>query len=280
MPSFDSEGLRISYDDLGDGDPIVLLHGFAADRRVNWRMTGWYDLLRQAGFRVIAPDARGHGESAKPGDPAAYRPEGIAGDVVRLLDHLQIRRASLFGYSMGGRNAAWLLQAYPARFVTGVIAAVGMNLLHVDDPARWTSRGFHLTADNAKSTSLAVPGFERMYGHVARRGGRLGALAACLLGSFPSMRDSQLARIRAPTLVVCGARDTLAGSPIPLAESIPGARAVIVPGRSHVSVVADPFFKGAVLGFLGQRWQRPRRVRPSTPRSRSVSARSRPRSLS
>jgi pimeloyl-ACP methyl ester carboxylesterase len=183
MPSFDSQGLRISYDDLGDG------------------------------------------ESAKPGDPAAYRPEGIAGDVARLLQHLQIRRASLFGYSMGGRNAVWLLQAYPSRFLTGVIAGVGMNLLHVEDPARWTSRGFHLTADNAKSTSLAAPGFERMYGHVAHRGGRLGALAACLLGGFPSMRDSQRARVRAPTLVVRGARDTLAGSPIPLAESIPGARA-------------------------------------------------------
>jgi pimeloyl-ACP methyl ester carboxylesterase len=262
MHSFDADGWRIAYDDLGDGEPIVLLHGFAASSRLNWRLTGWYELLRHAGYRAIAPDARGHGASARPTDPAAYRPDGIAGDVVRLLDHLGLRRAHLFGYSMGARNAAWLLANRPARFLSGVVAGAGMNLLHVDDPARWTSRGFHLTADNRRTTSLAVPGFEALYGHAARRGGSLGALAACLLGAFPSMREAELARIRAPTLVICGARDTLAGSPLPLAEAIPGARAVVVPGRSHVSVVGDAFFKGAVLGFLGQRWGRPPRRRP------------------
>lgn len=267
MNSFEFDGLRIAYDDVGAGEPIVLLHGFAADRRLNWRVTGWYDVLTHAGFRVIAPDARGHGASDKPSEPDAYRPEGIAGDVVRLLDHLGIRQATLFGYSMGGRNAAWLLHRHPGRFPVGVLAGVGMNLLHIDDPERWTARGFRLTADNARTTSLAAPGFERLYGHAARRGGRLGALAACLLGAFPAMRESQLAKIRARTLVICGAKDTLAGSPIPLAEAIPGAQAVIVPGRSHVSVVADPFFKGAVVGFLGQRWTRPRK-RPARRRPR------------
>jgi pimeloyl-ACP methyl ester carboxylesterase len=261
MHAFDSDGCRIAYDDVGAGEPIVLLHGFAANRRINWRLTGWYSVLAHAGYRVIAADARGHGSSAKPGDPSAYRPDGIAGDVLRLLDHLRLRRAHLFGYSMGGRNAAWLLAHHGDRFLSGVIAGAGLNLLHVDDPERWTSRGFRLTADNARATSLAVPGLEGLYGHAARRGGSLGALAACLLGAFPSMKERELARIHTRTLVVCGEKDTLAGSPLPLAECIPGAQAVIVPGRSHVSVVADPFFKGAVLGFLGQRWERPRRAR-------------------
>jgi pimeloyl-ACP methyl ester carboxylesterase len=261
MHTFESDGYRIAYDDVGEGEPIVLLHGFAANRRLNWRLTGWYSVLAHAGYRVIAADARGHGGSAKPGDPAAYRPEGIAGDVLRLLDHLALPRAHLFGYSMGARNAAWLLVHHGDRFLSGVIAGAGMNLLHVDDPERWTSRGFRLTVDNSRATSLAVPRLEGLYGHAARRGGSLGALAACLLGAFPSLKERDLAKIRARTMVVCGEKDTLAGSPLPLAECIRGAQAVVVPGRSHVSVVPDAFFKGAVMGFLGQRWQRARRPR-------------------
>ncbi|HSN70615.1 MAG TPA: alpha/beta hydrolase [Steroidobacteraceae bacterium] len=260
--TFDSDGIRIVYDDLGSGEPIVLLHGFAADRQLNWRVTGWYDLLVRAGYRVIAPDARGHGRSDKPSDPKAYVPAAIAGDTIRLLDHLGIERANLFGYSMGGRNAAWLLYRHPDRFLSAVIGGVGLNLLKVDDPSVWESRGFKLTADNEKTKSLAIPSLERLYGHATRRGGTVGALAACLLGAFPNLSAACLARIRAPTLVICGSKDTTAGSPIPLAEQIRGARAVVVPGATHLSSITDSFTKGAVLGFLGQRWEKPRRRPP------------------
>ena len=257
--SFDSNGVRIAYDDLGTGEPIVLLHGFAADRRLNWRLPGWYELLTKAGYRVIAADARGHGRSDRPSDPNAYEPAGIAGDTIRLLDHLGIDKASVFGYSMGGRNAAWLLHRHPDRFLGAVIGGVGINLLRIDDASAWESRGFKLTADNRKTKSLAIPSLERLYGHATRSGGQLGALAACLLGAFPNMSTASLKRIRTPTLVICGSRDTTAGSPIPLAESIPGAKAVVIPGATHLSSITDPFCKGAVLGFLGQRWERPGR---------------------
>ncbi len=260
---FDAEGLRIAYDDVGEGEPILLLHGFAADRRLNWKATGWYALLAAAGYRVIAADARGHGQSDKPSDPAAYRPEGIARDTIRLMDHLKIRRAQLLGYSMGGRNAAWLLARHPARFTSGIIGGAGLNVLKVADPARLEKRGFKLTADNRKTKSLAVPSLVPLYERASGRGGKLGALAACLLGSFPGLEPSFFARVRAPVLVICGERDTTSGSPIPLAEAIPGAKAVVIPGRNHLSAVADPFFKGAVLGFLGQRWTRPRRRAPA-----------------
>ncbi len=256
MKRFESEGLRIAYDDVGDGDPIILLHGFAADRLTNWKATGWYRLLRDAGFRVIAPDARGHGRSDKPSDPEAYRPEGIAGDTLRLMDHLGIEKADLFGYSMGGRNAGWLLAKHGRRFRSVVIGGTGLNLLQVDDPRKWTSRGFKLTADNRKSESLAIPAMVPLYHKVTKLGGRPGALSACLLGSFPSLAESAFAKVRTPTLVIAGSRDTVAGSPLPLAEAIPGAKAVVVPGRSHLSTVTDAFFRGAVLGFLGYRWQR------------------------
>ncbi len=253
MQTFDSAGFKIAYDDYGDGDPIILLHGFAADRRSNWKLTGWYKLLASAGFRVIAPDARGHGRSDKPTDKEDYAPAGIAGDVIRLMDRLEIQKADLFGYSMGGRNAGWLLAKKWRRFNSVIIGGTGLNLLQVDDPEKWTSRGFKLTADNKKADSLAIPSLVPLYEKISKSGGRTGALSACLLGSFPGLPEEAFEKVRTPSLVIAGARDTVAGSPIPLAESIPRSKAVIVPGRSHLSCVTDSFFKGAVLGFLGYR---------------------------
>jgi pimeloyl-ACP methyl ester carboxylesterase len=251
--TFEAQGLRLAYDDVGDGEPIVLLHGFAADRRLNWKLTGWYETLSGAGYRVLAFDARGHGQSDKPSDIEAYRPEGIAADAVRLLDHLSIRKASLFGYSMGGRNAAWLLAHHSRRFRNVIIGGTGLNLLGPADARRWAQRGYALTPDNARSESLAIPAMVPLYRRAMKRGGRTGALAACLMGSFPNMGKRDFARVKVPALVACGSKDTLSGSPIPLANSIPGAKAVVIPGRTHLSAVTDPFFKGAVLGFLGCR---------------------------
>ncbi len=253
MATFLADGFRIAYDDVGEGDPILLLHGFAADRLTNWKLTGWYRLLTKSGFRVIAADARGHGRSDKPTEPKAYAPEGVAGDAVRLLDHLGLETADVFGYSMGGRNAAWLLTAHTDRMRSAVIAGAGMNVLAKRDALRWQKRGYELTGDNEKSESLAVPAMVPLYTSATRFGGLAGSLSACLLGSFASLPASSFGEVDVPTLVIAGSRDSVAGSPIPLAGSIPGAKAVVVPGRSHLSVIGDSFFKGAVLGFLGDR---------------------------
>ncbi len=239
MNTFESQGFRIAYDDDGDGYPIILLHGFAADRRNNWRLTGWTRLLVKAGYRVIAPDARGHGRSDKPTDPKDYAPEGIAGDVLRLMDHLGIKEAALFGYSMGAHNAAWLLWKKQSRFSAVVIGGSGENLL--------------LSEANKEDESLAVQKFVPLYETVTKFGGRAGALSACLLGSFPSLPAEVFAKVRTPVLVIAGSRDTVAGSPYPLAAAIPKAKGVVVPGRSHLSVITDNYFKGAVMGFLGDR---------------------------
>jgi pimeloyl-ACP methyl ester carboxylesterase len=170
-----------------------------------------------------------------------YTPEGIAGDVIRLMDHLGIRRAALFGYSMGGRNAAWLLANKQSRFSAVIIAGAGENLLQ--------------NQTNRDAESLAMPKFVPLYEKVTRLGGRAGALSACLLGSFPSMSPERFARVRTPTLVIAGSRDTTAGSPYTLAKAIPKAKAVSVPGRSHLTVITDSYFKGAVMGFLGDHWE-------------------------
>ncbi len=255
MATFDSDGVSIVYDDQGDGYPVILLHGFAADSRLNWKVTGWYKRLQYAGYRIIAPDNRGHGRSDKPTDPEEYKPEIVAADVIGLMDHLGIEKADLFGYSMGGRNAGWIMSRHQDRFSSVVIGGVGMNLLKVGDPDYWEKRGFELTADNRKTESLAVPAMVPLYEKVTKLSGRLSALSACLLGSFPSMDASEFAEVDTPALVIAGSRDSVAGSPIPLAEAIPHARAVIVPNKTHLSTINDGFFQGAVLGFLGHVWQ-------------------------
>jgi pimeloyl-ACP methyl ester carboxylesterase len=240
MGRFESDGLSLAFEDEGDGYPLFLLHGFAADSKSNWRLSGWTRALRRAGYRVIAADARGHGDSDKPSNPDAYAPQNMSGDVLRLMDHLDIPEAVLFGYSMGGRNAAWLLANHQHRFSAVVIGGVGESLLRGNG--------------NAEVESLTGASMVPIYETVTRTGDAARALSACLLGSFPCLEASVFANVRTPSLIVAGSRDTVAGSPYPLADVIPKARAVVVPGRSHLSVLTDNYFKGAVIGFLGDRW--------------------------
>lgn len=240
MGRYESDGLSLAFEDEGEGYPLLLLHGFAADHKSNWRLTGWTRALRRSGYRVIAADARGHGRSDKPTQPAAYAPERMAADVLRLMDHLDLPEAVLFGYSMGGRTAAWLLAADSGRFSSVVVGGVGETLL----------RG---TGD-AEAESLAAPAMVPIYETVTRTGDAAGALSACLLGTFPCVEAEAFAAVSVPSLIIAGSRDTVAGSPYPLADAIPASRAVVVPGRSHLSVLTDNYFKGAVLGFLGDRW--------------------------
>src|SRR5262245_29492162 len=113
MQSFRHDGVDIAFLDEGEGDPVVLIHGFASTAAVNWVHPGWVTTLTRAGRRAIALDNRGHGASSKLYDPADYHSAKMAGDVHALLDHLGIGRADVLGYSMGARIAAFLALAEP-----------------------------------------------------------------------------------------------------------------------------------------------------------------------
>ena len=108
MPFFDSAGVKIHFHDLGSGEPVVLVHGFASTAEHNWGGTGWITAL-SAKYRVIAPDVRGHGLSDKPSEREAYGYASMGADVTRLMDHLRIARAPLIGYSMGSSIAIELM---------------------------------------------------------------------------------------------------------------------------------------------------------------------------
>jgi len=245
MPRFDSRGVAIAYEDVGTGRPIVLVHGFAADRTTNWKTPRWFDTLQTR--RIVALDCRGHGESDKPHDPAAYRAELMIGDVVRLMDYLGIVRADLMGYSMGGRIAAGLLTEHPERFSSVVLAGVGGGIVGQRLGAESIARALE-TADANTITDLSARAF-RAFAELNRND--LLALAACMRGlGSGTVNADDLRQTRVPVLIVVGEKDTLVGNPRSLADLIPGSRLVIVPGRDHLTAVGDRRYKEAVLEFL------------------------------
>ena len=129
MPRFRHETVEIAFLDEGEGEPIVLVHGFASNRNVNWVQPGWVATLTRAGRRVIAPDNRGHGESTKLYDPADYHTDRMAEDVRALMDHLGIERADVMGYSMGARIAAFLACKHPNRARAAILGGLGIHLV-------------------------------------------------------------------------------------------------------------------------------------------------------
>src|SRR5256884_4095798 len=124
---FDSEGVRLHYEVNGPekGMPLVAVHGFASDYRLNWVGTRWQETLTNAGFRVIGLDCRGHGHSDKPHDEAAYAVEIMAGDVVRLLVHFDVSSAADLGFWLGERFALEVVVEFPGRIQRAVLGGIG-----------------------------------------------------------------------------------------------------------------------------------------------------------
>jgi pimeloyl-ACP methyl ester carboxylesterase len=249
MPSFRNGAVEIAYLDAGDGEPIVLVHGFASNKETNWVNPGWVGTLTRAGRRAIALDNRGHGASSKLYDPEAYHSATMADDVRALLDHLRIERADVMGYSMGARICAFLALAHPHRVRSVVLGGLGIRLVEgVGLPERIAEV---LEAPSLDSVSDPTGRTFRTFAEQTRSD--LKALAACMRGSRQELSREQVARIKAPVLVAVGTNDPVAGSARALATLIPGARALDIPDRDHMLAVGDKVFKAGVLEFLNQR---------------------------
>jgi pimeloyl-ACP methyl ester carboxylesterase len=240
------DGIRIAYETVGTGDPVVLVHGFAASRVQNWKDPGWYDTLVGAGFRVIAMDCRGHGESDKPHDPSFYDHTIMAEDVVAVIEAAGAGNAFLMGYSMGGFLSMHVLMDHPELLRKVVLGGVG---------ATYLERAFARDAIAAAllepdKTKIADP-VQRSFREFAEQSGKdIQALAACMRGNRRPFTAAELSQSQRPVLVVCGENDVLTGSPEPLAAAFADGRAVTVAKRDHMTTVGDKVYKQAVLEFF------------------------------
>ena len=249
MPSFHNGAVEIAYLDEGEGDPIILVHGFASSKNVNWVYPAWVSELKKNGRRVIAFDNRGHGQSEKLYEPERYGAPIMAEDARRLLDHLGIERADVMGYSMGARISAFLVLNHPARVRSAILAGLGINMVR-----GMVGTGPLAKALEAKSIDEVTNDTARSFRAFAEHtGGDLAALAACMRGPREKITPELLAGIRGPVLVAVGTEDVIGGSGAELAALIPGAKLLDIKGRDHMKAVGDASFKRGVLDFLTQR---------------------------
>jgi pimeloyl-ACP methyl ester carboxylesterase len=250
-----SDGIRLAFERVGSGPPVVLVHGFASSRQQNWKSTGWYGSLQEAGWSVLAMDCRGHGDSGKPHEPSAYGHDRMSEDVAEVMNAAGIGPAPLVGYSMGGFLALRLAAHHPGRASQIALGGVGEYYLRgqriADEASRNSIADALLAPDKSDLTGRAKlfrdfadqPGKDRI------------ALAACMRAMSQGLPPESLAAITQPVLVVCGALDDIAGSPGPLAAAFPEGQAVTIPGRDHNTAVGERKTRQAVLDFL----QRPAR---------------------
>jgi len=249
VPAFQSESTAIAYLDEGAGDPVVLVHGFASNKEVNWVQPGWITTLTQAGFRVIALDNRGHGGSAKFYDPECYRVDLMAGDLAALLDHLEISRVDVMGYSMGARIAAEFARLHPARTRSLILGGIARGLIDGGLPGETIA-----AALQASQRSDVTDPVGRVFRDFAvQTGSDLKALAACMRGSRGRIPEADVARLPMPVLIAVGTADNVAGRAQDLAAIIPGAQVLDIPGRDHMRAVGDKVYKAGVLAFLSRR---------------------------
>ena len=247
-----ADGTRITYDVVGEGEPVLLIHGFASDRKQNWRAPGWYDALNGAGYKVIALDNRGHGESDRPHDVSFYGHDKMALDSLAVIKAVGISECLLMGYSMGGFIATSLLLTHPELFRKVAIGGVGATYLDrqrgTTDPVR---RGIIADAlEAADPSTIADPTAQGFRAFADQAGKDRLALAACMRGNRDAFAREQLGQSRRPVLVVCGENDELTGPPGPLAAAFADGRAVTVLKRDHMTTVGDKIYKQAVLNFL------------------------------
>lgn len=222
---FDSAGVKIHYTVTGTGEPVILVHGLYSSAEMNWGLPGIIAQLAQH-YQVIAPDMRGHGQSGKPVDAAAYGPE-MAEDIVRLMDHLHIAKARVAGYSMGGMIVMKLLVLHPDRVTSAVLGGMG-----------WLREGGFLQIV-----------WERMSPRNTQ-----GTPVACVHAIAQlAVTAEQVEAIKAPVTILVGDHDPCLPLYVkPLEKIRPDWPVHIIEGAGHLTCVTKPEFKAQLETALGR----------------------------
>ena len=237
------DGTHFALHRIGQGRPLILLHGLFSSAEMNWIKWGHAARLAAAGFECLMPDLRGHGQSEAPHAPAAYPDDVLARDLAALVDHLGLADFDLCGFSLGARTSVRGVIAglRPRRLVLGGMGLEGL--------AGWTGRGaFFIDAidrfDNVKSGDPAFPAVSFMKSMKVDR-----VAARMLLQTFADTPPEALVALTMPTLIVNGDQDRDNGDPAALTAALPDAVQVIVPG-THMSCVTKPDLSEAIRDFL------------------------------
>jgi pimeloyl-ACP methyl ester carboxylesterase len=220
--SFNTKGVKIAYTVRGKGVPVILIHGWLASGRVNWDVPGISDLLAK-NHQIITIDMPGHGLSDKPTNEEAYGPE-LVEDVVRLMDHLKIKKAHIVGYSMGGIIAANLTAKHPDRALSVVLGGMG-----------WLREG------GLEQKFFAGSPDRQPYGLCFRSLAKL------------ALTDKEIKSIRVPVLILIGDNDGLKKPYVDLLKTVRKDWPVVeIKDANHVTCVAKPQFKDEILKWLAK----------------------------
>lgn len=238
VTSFD--GLMLSYSESGAGRAVILIHGFASSAHINWIRTGLFARLAESGWRVVAPDMRGHGRSDAPHNVASYQDHAMARDISSLIDSLGLESVNLVGYSMGSGVA--LRTALDDSRIAGLfLGGVGGNIF------RKPARAAEIVA--ALETDEPVSAYAQSFRDFAdlTRSDRF-ALAAIQRGGLERFTPAELVGLAIPVTLLTAIGDTTAGGPQPLAEAL-GIVVVQIPG-THLNVVTTKAFADAIEAYL------------------------------
>ena len=240
-----SDGIELAYHELGEGRPVILLHGLFSDAQMNWIKFGHAERIAAEGCRVIMPDLRAHGASGKPHDPANYPSDVLVRDLRELIAHLGLEQFDLGGFSLGSRTT---IDAVSGGVTPGkaVLAGTGVDVL-----TNWERRcSFFVDAiehfDDARRGDPYWLSIQFMRTMKVDR--EAAALLLKAIGDHPNP-DQAVAALTMPTLVVCGSEDDENGSARALAGMLPNARYEEIPG-THMSSVTKPELGEAIARFL------------------------------
>jgi pimeloyl-ACP methyl ester carboxylesterase len=250
QPFLGYDGAELVYRDVGTGRPLILLHGYFSTAAVNWIRYGHAAALAAAGHRVILPDLRGHGDSAKPHDPAAWTPDLLADDGFALLAHLGLDWADPTGYDLGGYSlgarTVLRMMVRGARPRRAVVA--GMGLAGVVAANERSAYFRHVLTNLGHHEPRSAPWMAEAF--LRTVGGDPMALQR-VLDTFVDTTPEQLASIEVPTLVLLGSEDDDNGSGLELARALPHGQYASVPGN-HMSAVTKSDLSAAMVAFLAE----------------------------
>lgn len=262
---FDSGGVRIRYIDEGEGEPVLLLHGFAASLHLQWGAVGILKALSDD-YRVIAFDHRGHGRSGKPHDVDCYGHEMVE-DNLRLLDHLDIPKAHIVGYSMGAFITDKLLVEHPERFITATLAGGGWA--KADDERADFIKDLVASLEQGNGIGpllkrLTPEGYSQPGPLQLRLANKAFSLVndqtalACVMRGMKqfAVTADQLKANRVPTLAVIGELDPLKVTVDELAAVMPNVELSVIEGAGHMQAFRRPEFVRDLKGFLARHSQR------------------------